>query len=148
MEACKTEQYRAERSFLVDLVVGMAIRIVIQIKRQTCAACHDNVDASNQEAHYCMTEQHVLCERALDRVTIDQLASVLASNKLGRPTIEMAQIIGDDRDKMIQCVVHQAVTPSANAMIENHATINHLLFQIHPQPSTWNSTGPAQPPLQ
>ena len=140
--ACKTEQYRSDRATLADLVVGIAVRISNQLRQQTCAGCLDNVDVSNQEAHVCMTEQYVLCERALDGVTIDQLASVLASNGLGRPTITVQQIVGDDRDRMIQCVVQQVTTPVARSYMDRHADVQQLLFQVHPTPSTWNTASP------
>ena len=139
VEDRRMQQYRNDKDILFDLLVAVGVRMSNQLKQQMCAGCLSGVDASNQDAHVCMTEQIALCERALSAITVDHLASVLASNGLGRPTITIEEIIGDRRDHVLERVTQQCVSQTAQAYLAKHTAVQQMLFQTNPQPSTWNS---------
>ena len=139
VETCKSNQYRSDKAVLGELIVALAIRIATHMRKQFCVACLEQGDAPNQEVHVCMSEQPGLCETAFDSVTLDQLASVLASNGYGLPTVSIREIIGDNRDSMILCVNQQIMSTAARNLVDRHTTVQQPLFQVHPTASSWNA---------
>ena len=140
----QNERFDSDKRFLQHIVAAWLTRAMRTLIRRACPACNELVDASNQQAHTCTTMDagtHEAYRELIDTITIRHIASVLASNGINRPHIDMDEIVGDsDKDAIINLALSPGINPRAHAFLDTHASLHADLFKTVPEPSNWNTS--------